>query len=291
MPSRLHEAIVQMVMSQPESGFPLLRQLKVPALEDDDVIEADSADLGTAVPAELAADCVLKVLRAGKIVLVIIVEVQLAVDPDKLFSWPAYIAGARLRHRCEVMLLVITPRQHVAGWASRAISLGPGAGFLQALVVGPGQVPPIVDSDKAKAAPELAVLSAITHGQDPDPAQAVAVATAAAQAAMALGDRRSRIYYDLIRASLSDLARKAFEMIPQNHEYLNEDMRLAVAEGKAEGALAATVASVLGVLQARGLSVSVEQRKQIEECSDLETLKGWLVAAVTAKTVAAMLNH
>ena len=54
------------------------------------------------------------------------------------------------------------------------------------------------------------------------------------------------------------------------------------ARGVAQGELRRAVASVLTVLEARGLSVTAEVRARIEGCQDLEVLQHWLTRAVTA---------
>ena len=57
------------------------------------------------------------------------------------------------------------------------------------------------------------------------------------------------------------------------------------ARGVAQGQLRRAVASVLTVLEARGLSVSPGDQTRIEGCQDLEVLQHWLMRAATATTV------
>ena len=67
-------------------------------------------------------------------------------------------------------------------------------------------------------------------------------------------------------------------------QLLAEGMAKGVAQGKAqgvvEGELRRAGASVLTVLEARGLSVSAEVRSRIEGCQDLDVLQHWLTRAV-----------
>jgi hypothetical protein len=118
MPSFLHEALVEILRGHPELVLTLLRDPKRADLPAYDAVVADSADLGSATPQELAADCVLRVLRNGQTVLVVVLEIQLAQDPNKLFSWPAYAVAARSRHRCDVALVVVTPYFDVVAMAA-----------------------------------------------------------------------------------------------------------------------------------------------------------------------------
>ncbi len=248
-------------------------------LPEHDAVTPVSESIGDALPRELRCDAVFCFRREHDAVLAAVLEVQLAEDGDKPFTWPAYLVGARLRFRCDAVLVVVTVSRSVAEWARQPIRLGPAAGHVQALVVGPDDVPAIVDPAYASENPELAVLSAIAHGKDPDVDRAATTATVAAAAVLGvLKGERSALYYDLIKASLSDAARKAFEMFPANYEYQDEGLRRAKAEGKAEGKAEAIVA----LLKVRGLSINEEQRRRILAATDLEQLDRWLLLAATA---------
>ena len=96
---------------------------------------------------------------------VVIVEVQLGEDDDKLRTWPLYVAAARARYRCPAMLLVLAPDPAVARWASQAIELGHPGFALRPVVIGYDRVPRLRNAETARATPELAVLSAMATGQ------------------------------------------------------------------------------------------------------------------------------
>jgi hypothetical protein len=168
-------------------------------------------------------------------VLGIVVEVQLSADEDKGFSWPFYVTGLRARIRCEVCLLVVTAEEVVVQWASRPIELGGGSRFVP-LVLGPSGVPEVTDEEQARLDPELAVLSAMAHGQDVDADKTLRIAVAAMAASVGLDAERSTLYFDLVVTSLSEAARKALQsMDPAKYEYQSEFARRYVAQGKAEG--------------------------------------------------------
>jgi len=88
----------------------------------------ESADLTDVQPAEYRADLVVLLFDA-KPVLGIVVEAQLSQDEDKRFACPVYAVGLRARMRCPVCLLVVTPQDTVARWASLSIDLGGGNRF------------------------------------------------------------------------------------------------------------------------------------------------------------------
>lgn len=139
--------------------------VEVPAYTE---VTIGDATLEQLAPTEVRADLVVELhATGGRPRLAIVVEVQLAIDPDKPFTWPAYLATLRLRLRCDVCLLVVTPNADVAAWASRAIRLGPGNEGFRVLVLGPQQVPVVTDVAVAAANPALATLALMAHGADP----------------------------------------------------------------------------------------------------------------------------
>ena len=101
MPSYLHELLLVLFRNRSESAAALLRELAVELPEYDEV-RTESSDLGNLRPAEYRADLVLFLMQGSHKVLGVIVEVQLACDEDKPYTWPAYIANLRARHRCPV---------------------------------------------------------------------------------------------------------------------------------------------------------------------------------------------
>lgn len=103
------------------------------------------------------------------------------------------------------------------------------------------------------------------------------MALAAATAAQELGRDRFLLYFGLIRAALSEAARKAFQMLPQGAQFFDESQQQSFDRGRA----AEKAAAVLEVLEARGLSVSAAQRERILGTKDLEILTRWVRRAVT----------
>jgi hypothetical protein len=108
------------------------------------------------------------------------------------------------------------------------------------------------------------------------------------------GDR-AQLYHDYVWANLSEAARKALEMLPQNYEYQHEGFRRAKAEGKAEGKAKGVAeglaVGLMAVFAARGLNLTSAQRSRIVGCSDPVQLGLWLEAAATAVDVASVLGE
>lgn len=277
-----HEGIIELFRSDPGLAVELLRSplgLELPVFAE---ARVETGALTQLNPAELRADLVISLSSAGHPVLAVIVEAQREQDDDKLFSWPAYVGSLRHRLRCPVCVLVVTQSERVANWASRTIAVGPGCS-LSPLVLRPSSVPVISLAEEARQAPELAVLSAMAHGGG-SVETAVEVALAAATAAHELGRDRFLLYFGLIRAALSEAARKAFQMLPQGAQFFDESQRQSFNKGRA----ASTSAAVLAVLEARGLAVSDAQRERITATNDLETLDRWVRRAATVSSTDAL---
>jgi hypothetical protein len=117
MPSSLHEAMVDLFRQRPSLAPLLLRDalgLTLPAFTEPRI---DSAALGEVAPAQFHADLVV-LLQDSEPVLGIVLEVQLQRDDDKAYSWPTYAVTLRARVRCPTCVLVVTPEEAVARWAS-----------------------------------------------------------------------------------------------------------------------------------------------------------------------------
>ena len=231
MPSLIHEALVELFRSCPTLAAHLLAaQRAIPSAE---TVECEmlSEDLSVVASPEYRADAVVR-MRGPSIELALVVEVQLRRDPDKAFVWPAYVAVARARHRIPATVLVLTLDGDTARWAAEPIVLGPGW-VGSPIVVGPAQVPVVTDLRVAAACPEVAVLSAMAHGDGP---QGSAVGLAAAQAARDLDEQRSRLYVDLILAALHPAARAFLErLMIQNWEPQSDLFKRLIHQGRTEG--------------------------------------------------------
>lgn len=281
-----HESLVQLFRDRPELAPEMLRDALGVAIPEYTEVRIESSDFTETVSTEYRADLVV-LLVEGKPVLGIVLEVQLAPKARKRFTWPVYVAGLRARLECDACVLVVTPSSEVARWAAEPIALGPG-GSLVPLVLGPDAVPAVRDVDAARREPELAVLSAMAHGEDADAERAATIALAALVACLDLDAERATLYADVVRSALGDAARAALETMmqsPERREFQSEFARKYVAVGKAEGKAEGEAQAVLAVLEARGLAVTAEQRERITACTDLAVLEGWIRHAVTAGSV------
>jgi hypothetical protein len=207
----------------------------------------------------------------------------LSIDERKQFTWPAYVANLRARLTCPVCLLVVAGDEAVARWAARPVKIGAG-NYFAPLVLRPACVPEITDASQAQNDPELAALSAITHGRDADIHKAAQIARAARAASSCLDEDRSVLYLDLILVSLSEAARGELEIMkPAGYEFQSDFARHYYAQGRAAGEAKGRAALVLRQLATRfgPLTQAVEGRIAEASVAQLDEIGERLLTAQT----------
>ncbi|GAB2809476.1 hypothetical protein GCM10022221_03560 [Actinocorallia aurea] len=216
-------------------------------------------------------------------------EVQLRKDESRRFAWPMYVV--RLFHdlRCPVVMLVLTTSERVRQWCAAGLAIGHPGFVLRPLVVTSEHIERVTTMSGALRNVELAVLSAITHG---DKSGETAILDAVFEALNTLDPVTGAQYSEFVTALLTGPARAHAEhiMATKDFRFTSEySKRLGaqykaegLAEGLAEGEARGKAESVLRVLRRRGLHVSGEVRDRVLECTDLETLDRWFDAAFEA---------
>jgi hypothetical protein len=281
-----HEALIDLIRQRPESVADLLRRqfdVKVPAFRKAVLLQAD-------LTGDFLADAVIAFEdpdpEVEEPVYAVVVEVQLTPVTRKKFVWPAYVATVYARLECPVAILVICPDLAVARWAACPVSTGEPGLNLEIIALGPDQVPVVATEDDVVDCPELAVLSALTHGGeypevvlpvlvaslerfDPEDAQVFLVLVAQAMPVAA----RNILEEMMGTVQVSDIE-FAKTVLPKTYARL-------MAEGKAEG----EVEAILAVLKARNVEVPEFLRQRISTCTDLEQLETWISRAATATTI------
>lgn len=284
MPSSKHEAICEMFRSRPALAAEIVGRSLGVSLPRYREARIRSENVTDDRLAELRADAVIEYWEKKRN-FALIVEVQGDEDKDKLYSWPFYLMGLRYRLRCPVKLLVVCPVPAVARWASRPIDLDHPGMMLTPIVLGPDQIPQVIEPDDAARTPELAVLSAMAHGGRPDGAKTL---ESLVDAYGALDPDHRALYHDVVSAMLPQAARHHLETLMKlkNYEYQSDFARHYFDNGKVEEAAKA----VLMVLSGRGICVSPEIRARVTGCTDLAQLEVWLQRAVVISAAAELFD-
>ncbi|SDR00296.1 hypothetical protein SAMN04489764_2988 [Thermostaphylospora chromogena] len=274
-----HEVLIQLFHNRPHLAAELLDEVlgvRVPEYGEAALIPTECTEV---TPTEYRADAVV-MLSDDRPVMAVVVEVQRAADEAKRYSWPVYLTTVRARTRCDTALLVVCPSDSVARWCATPIKLGhPGLVFTP-MVLSPATVPKITDPADALLCPELAVLSGMFHGNDPEYGERVLDATFAAFAAV--DPDAEAMYADCLLSLLSETARKYLEglMKTGTYEYKSDFARKYFSAGEAKGEARA----LLLVLRARGIPVSAEVEARVMGCTDLGRLSAWVERAPFVET-------
>ncbi|WP_437875279.1 hypothetical protein [Sorangium sp. So ce513] len=321
MPTLEHNALVEMFREHPELAPRLLATLlhvEVPPHASVAVVESSLDQL---IPVEYRADLVLELRdERDALVLAIVLEVQRDVDPDKKFSWPAYVAVVRARKRCGAIVLVVAPDAGVAAWAAETIDLGLGRGHVEPLVLGPAAVPEIIDPADAERETELAVLSAVAHGNGPS---GLTVVQAALAALGRLDQAHAMVYFQVIWNGLREPMRQALEALVMERQIEGEStfppsiqrlidrgklegmregklegmregklegIREGELKGMREGKLEGKRDTLLRLLARAGIALTEDESARIQACTDVATLDRWLENVLGAKTAAEVLS-
>jgi hypothetical protein len=213
MPSATHQTLVSLLLERPE----LLTSACAPGagrpMPGSARIRAASVAFTDLTPPSYHADLVLRVEdERGRLLHLFIGEVQLRRDRRKHISWPIYVTAARAEVGldCPVTLVVVALTPAVAHWCAQPIPLDTQGGSIVPLVLGPEVIPQIVDVEKARAHPALAVLSAMAHAHSDE---APEIAAAALVACRTLDSRHAAAYADMVKARLDPMARQAVEKL------------------------------------------------------------------------------
>jgi hypothetical protein len=287
MLSMRHECLVDLFKNRPSLGAELLSEALGVALPSYSEARLISIDLTEIRPAEYRADVVVLLLDGDIPIWVLIVEVQLGIDPRKRFTWPDYTMGARAAHRCPVGLLVVAPDPVVAAWCAEPIETGIPGFVLHPPVLGREAIPVVTDPTEAARRPELAVLSAMAHGEGD---QGAAIAAAVLPAIGTLDDEKARFYGDLVLSCLNEAARKSLEAMMKGYEYQSDFAKKYVAQGRQEGRKEGEFNLLLRQLRARFGELPAAVVTRIE-AADIDELERWGERVLSARTLAEVLDE
>ncbi|OAH09295.1 RpnC/YadD family protein [Streptomyces jeddahensis] len=262
-------------------NFPRLFHVPFPEPRDIAVLNTDLTEIE---PIERRVDSLVRVdTDEGNFLLVL--EAQGKKDEAKRGSWAYYLSYLYAKYRCEPVLIVMSQSSSTARWAAQPIRLGlPGWSSLtvRPLVLGPDNVPVIVDEKQAAQDVSLAVFSAITHGKGP---HAAAILGPLAAALETVDPESAALFAQLVESGLVDpQARKIWRdlMAPVNYFFRHPVAEKVRDEGRVEGRVEERAEVVLQILEWRGIPVPESVRKRVSSCSDREQLKVWSERAVHA---------
>ena len=292
MPSLEHNSLIEMFRENPNLAPHLIEMLFHIAVPSHVSVKVVESSLDQMIPIEFRADLVLE-LENGRPVLLIVLEMQRDEDEDKKYSWPVYVTVVRARKRCQAVILVVATDEKVAAWAAEKIDVGLGLTVAQPLVLGPAVVPEVTDPAEAEKETELAILSAVAHGNGPN---GLAVVTAALSALWRLDQEHAAVYFQLIYNALREPMRRALEALVMERQSEGKATfppfaQQLIDRGKTEGRAEGEARAVLTVLRARGIAVPDAARERILAEKDSDRLERWLAKVAVVASVAEVLGE
>jgi hypothetical protein len=167
-----------------------------------------------------------------------------------------------------------------------------GLTVTQPLVLGPAVVPEITDLAEAEKETELAILSAVAHGNGPN---GLAVVTAALTALWRLDQEHAAVYFQSIYDALREPMQRALEALVMERQTEGKATFPPFAQqlfdcGKTEGRAETRAGDVLTVLRVRGVAVPDAVRERILAEKDPVRLERWLERAILAASGAEVID-
>ena len=162
----------------------------------------------------------------------------------------------------------------------------------QTIVLGPEQIAKVTDVEEACKLPELAVLSALAHGQSADTETAVKIGKAALHACAKLEPDKARLFADAVYASLSDAARQEVKRmdvkkwVPMS-DWAREHWAQGRVEGKAEGKAEGSAEVIRRQLAVRfgPVAPEIEARVSTASADELAEMGVRILTATTLEQV------
>ncbi|MEU6443961.1 hypothetical protein [Streptomyces sp. NPDC047046] len=295
-----HEASHRVFQDRPELLGPVFRMLGVP-LPPKLAVDVLNSDVTEIRPIERRIDSVLHITPSEGKPFLLAIEAQGRKAPDKAATWTYYLGYLAAKYQCPANLLVVCTDEHTARWAEGPFELG-GADWpsltLRPLVAGPHNVPLITDPAEAADDLALAVFSVLTHASHrltPETLRAVGTALRKADT------RSSEYFFDIVNMGLAGTGHRALwedimraSYFPGSGTLLERTFLEGKAEGEAtgktEGKAEGKISLLLKLLDAHGVSLTEDATARINACTDLDTLDTWFDRALTARTIAEVLD-
>jgi hypothetical protein len=304
MPTPQHEALHRIFTHDKTLIARTLRRvfdMDVEALVDVSILNTDYTAEPGGIPAPHGDSALLGefLVEGQKERFIIIVESQTEEDPKISYRWPYYATFLHTKHKCQVMLVVITSKQKTAEWARKPIIIGPlGIPCVRtnAIVLGPDNTPAITTLDQARSDIAFAALAAMTQSRTQDFSAILEVlhtalseidedtATALSEFTEAgLGDTPAREFWRKLMAK--SVYPYPSQLRLQGREEGREEGRAegeakgraeGEATGRAEGEATGQAKAIITVLEDRGIAMKDADRERILTCTETGMLGAWL---------------
>ncbi|MFE1595806.1 hypothetical protein [Nocardia sp. NPDC058705] len=253
-------------------------------------VEQVSVDLTETAPVERRADTILDITTVDDRFLMV-VEAQSAADTSRPEAWSYYVTFLRNKYKLPVILVVICHDRATAQWATAPMKLGHTFWTtitLHPLVLGPHNVPAIIDPAAVVQDLPLAALSAVTHAREPEIGAILGAIVAGIRRLG--GNETTEFYVELIEQGIShtDAAETWRKHMATDLSFFrSESAQKLRAQGRVEG----RAEDVLMILRHRGVLVTEDAADRIRSCPDELQLATWLRRSLDVSSVEELLSE
>jgi hypothetical protein len=286
-----HEAPLELIRQHPSLAADLVRATIGLPLPDGLTARLGPTDLNHVIPAQYTADSVVTLHdpATDEPVIAVIVEPQGRADPDKQYSWPAYVTNVRRAAKCpRAVLVVICHDPAEAEKCRRGISTGHPGFDLWPIVIDPLHAP-----QADGGSPWLVIFNACLGVLDVGTEFGARQILAAVHDCDASEADRERLITIILEAA-PVAARQILEDLMATTEWKNDFVesfvKIGVEQGREQGleqgAIRAKAEAILKVLDVRQLDPTQTQRDQVTVATDLAQLDRWFDRSLTAATAA-----
>lgn len=224
---------------------------------------------------------------------VLIVEAQTEKDEEEApYRWPYYVAYLHDKYKCPVVLLIVCSKRTTARWARKPIRIGlPGLTCMtvRGVVLGPDNVPAVTSPEEAGKDVGFAVFAALTHSRS---RQIGGILETLAEALGTVDEETGSLLAQFTEAGLGETkARTTWRGLmktanwPYVAEMRAEGREEGRQEGRQEGLQQGRAEAIIEVLDDRGITMKKSDRERVLSCTDTETLRNWLRAALTVSRI------
>ncbi|WP_324789162.1 hypothetical protein [Streptomyces sp. H51] len=296
MVTQAHEGMHRIFQERPEVLAPVFGVLGFP-FSAKATVDAVTTDVTEARPLERRVDTVLRIGPSDGEDFLLAIESQSKRVPGKEASWAYYVAFLQAKYGLPVLLLVVCQDRATAKWAAGPFDCGTRDWTAQRtypLVVGPDNLPVIIDARTAAKNLPLAVLSALAHARSTDCGAILEAISSALQELQETDPETAGYFFDFLEINLGNTpAGEQWKEIMSFVSYFpgrGTVRETAYLEGKAEGKIEGKIEGkaedraslILRVLELHGVPVPEDVRERIASCTDLDVLARWFDRSLTA---------
>ncbi|MFI1564011.1 hypothetical protein ACH4ZX_13290 [Streptomyces sp. NPDC020490] len=288
MVTQAHEGMHRIFQERPEVLAPVFGVLGFP-FSAKATVDAVTTDVTEARPLERRVDTVLRIGPSDGEDFLLAIESQSKRVPGKEASWAYYVAFLRAKYGLPVLLLVVCQDRATAKWAAGPFDCGTRDWTAQRtypLVVGPDNLPVIIDARTVAKNLPLAVLSALAHARSADCGAILEAISSALQELQETDPETAGYFFDFLEINLGNTpAGEKWKEIMSFVSYFpgrGTVRETAYLEGKAEGKVEDRASLILRVLELHGVPVPEDARERITTCTDLDALARWFDRSLTA---------